>query len=78
MFGRKTYTIVVDQSPDETVAFEHRERFESFPFRHEIRGLHVFFPGEDIVHLASDPVVWDLPISASNQSAAPKYSDDYF
>ena len=75
--GHKARTIVVYQSSDKAIAFEHRERFKSSPFGHKIRTLHVLSSSEGIVHLASDPVVWNLPISVPDEPAVPKGENDF-
>ena len=67
----------VNQNPNQTVVFGQREGTKGFPFRHKIRSPHVHLSSEGIVHLASDPVAGNLPMSVSSQLTAPKGRDSH-
>ena len=52
---------MVDDTADETVRLQHRERLHGSTSTHEVRALHVLLTGQDVVHLATGIVVGQLP-----------------
>ena len=61
------HTIVIYHSPDESIAFQHRECLQSLAFTHKVRALHVLLPGQQVIHLAPKPIIGNLPISSHTQ-----------
>jgi hypothetical protein len=49
--------VVVDDTADEAVGFEHGECFEGFAAAHPVCGFHVLGTGKEVVELASGVVV---------------------
>jgi hypothetical protein len=54
-------TIVVDNTSNKTIGFQHWESLEGLSSTHPISGFHVLRTGKEIVQLATGVVVGELP-----------------
>lgn len=60
-------TVVVDQCTDQLVLLQHGKSIQGLGASQEVAALESFATGKDIVELAADPVVGDLPPSIARQ-----------